>query len=662
MVGDLKLQIKKGTTSKLVHVFIGNSSVTTGAGLTGLVFNTASLAAYYLREGANNEVAIPLVTATLGSWTSGGFIEVDATNMPGLYELSIPDAALATGANSVTIMLKGAANMRPVCFTIQLTDVDFHEGVRGGMTALPNAAAEAAGGLITRGTGAGQLEVTSGRPQITTAQEDVLVDKIWDELLTTGAHNTANSAGRRLRELSSRIVRADTAQAGGATTITLDASASATDRLYVGARIALIGGTGVGQERTILEYVGATKVATVDRAWLTNPDATSEFLILSSPTPLTLHEGNAQAGAANTITLAATAAAVNDLYNGQTVVVRSGTGAGQARVITDYDGTTKVATVAEAWATNPASGSAYVILHGGRGFLVGGAAASVTAAMIATGAVDSDALAASALAAIADAVLDEVLSGHVAAGSLGERLQSVRANTAQAGGAATITLDAGASAVNDEYNYDLIYLSAGTGAGQARFISDYVGATKVATVAPGWTTQPDNTTRFVIIPFGQVAGATAPTAAEIWGHGSRTLTQSAGQVAAAVQGSVITLQRGDSISLSLTDLGDITGNSKLWFGVKSSLSAADAASQLLVERTAGLLYVNGAAAISAGNGTITVDDAASGDITIAIQEAETVNLVAGTYTYEVQVLNAGSVTTLVRGTCTIEEDVVRAVA
>jgi hypothetical protein len=153
----LKLAIVKGTTSKLLQVFIQDSSSTSGAGLTGLAHNTASLSAYYYREGAASAVAITLATMTLGTWATGGFIVVDGTNMPGGYQLGIPDAALASGANSVIVMLKGAANMAPLLLEIQLTDVNLHDAVRGGMTALPNAAAEAAGGLFTRGTGAGQI-------------------------------------------------------------------------------------------------------------------------------------------------------------------------------------------------------------------------------------------------------------------------------------------------------------------------------------------------------------------------------------------------------------------------------------------------------------------------------------------------------------------------
>lgn len=153
----MKLNIKKGSTSKSVDIFIRDTSVTTGAGLTGLAYNTGSLTAYYHRMGSS-PTAITLATQTVnGAYSSGGFVAVDGTNMPGLYRLDIPDAALASGVNEVVIMLKGAANMEPVVLEIQLVSFDPNDAVRLGLTALPNANAEAAGGLFTRGTGAGQI-------------------------------------------------------------------------------------------------------------------------------------------------------------------------------------------------------------------------------------------------------------------------------------------------------------------------------------------------------------------------------------------------------------------------------------------------------------------------------------------------------------------------
>lgn len=98
----------------------------------------------------------------------------------------------------------------------------------------------------------------------------------------------ANSVGESLFITDNLVGRISTAQAGAASTITLDASASATDGRYVGYGVYLYGGTGggirgVGQERTIVAYNGTTKVATVAQAWGTNPDNTSKFMLYVNP-------------------------------------------------------------------------------------------------------------------------------------------------------------------------------------------------------------------------------------------------------------------------------------------------------------------------------------------------------------------------------------------
>lgn len=77
--------------------------------------------------------------------------------------------------------------------------------------------------------------------------------------------------------------------------------------------------------------------------------------------------------------------------------------------------------------------------------------------------------------------------------------------TASAGGATTITLTGGV-ATNDYYNGSLVYILSGTGAGQARFITDYVGATTVATVDT-WITNPDNTSVFAVLPSFAITAA-----------------------------------------------------------------------------------------------------------------------------------------------------------
>lgn len=73
--------------------------------------------------------------------------------------------------------------------------------------------------------------------------------------------------------------------------------------------------------------------------------------------------------------------------------------------------------------------------------------------------------------------------------------------TASTGAAGTITLAAGASATDNVYRYNRIEIVSGTGAGQSRICSAYVGSTKVATIVPNWTTTPDNTSVYRVM-FG----------------------------------------------------------------------------------------------------------------------------------------------------------------
>jgi hypothetical protein len=100
--------IKAGSTGVSIHVLIRKKVDNTEA--TGLVFNTAGNIASYCREGGVR-TAITLVTQTMGSaWVSGGFVEVDAITMPGLYRVDIPDAAVAAGVDYVTLAFVSTNN------------------------------------------------------------------------------------------------------------------------------------------------------------------------------------------------------------------------------------------------------------------------------------------------------------------------------------------------------------------------------------------------------------------------------------------------------------------------------------------------------------------------------------------------------------------------
>jgi hypothetical protein len=157
-----------------------------------------------------------------------------------------------------------------------------------------------------------------------------------------------------------------------------------------------------------------------------------------------------------------------------------------------------------------------------------------------------------------------------------------------------------------------------------------------------------------------VGGATP---AQLWSYASRTLTQSASQVNAAVSGSDITILRGDRVTVNLTGIGSLVGRTKLWITVKWSTSQSDGEAVIQAEETAGLLTLNGASYATATDSVITVTDASSGALTWVLKEAATRQLsapVAG-MVYDIQILTSGGPVTRVAGSVNTTADVTRAV-
>lgn len=69
-----------------------------------------------------------------------------------------------------------------------------------------------------------------------------------------------------------------TADSGGASTLT-DAALTQADDYWVGYNITITAGTGSGQTKVVNDFVSATNTLTVDSAWTTLPDNTSEYAL-----------------------------------------------------------------------------------------------------------------------------------------------------------------------------------------------------------------------------------------------------------------------------------------------------------------------------------------------------------------------------------------------
>lgn len=143
-----------GTTSKIIEVMLRDS--TTGGGKTGLAYG--DVAASYVREGGTR-VAITLASGTAGdAYSSGKWAEVDSTNQKGLYQLHLPNAAIASGVAAVTVSLQASGTLDKAIRLKLETPVNTVQ--LGGTT--QTARDIGASVLISSGTGTGQLSLSSG--------------------------------------------------------------------------------------------------------------------------------------------------------------------------------------------------------------------------------------------------------------------------------------------------------------------------------------------------------------------------------------------------------------------------------------------------------------------------------------------------------------------
>lgn len=179
----MKQEVLSGQTDYTVLILIRDDA---GAPKTGLTEASVDIA--YARVETDNDVTTADVTpaslsALTDAHTDWGFEEVSSTDHPGLYRLDIADAVFASGAWSAVVSIVGTG-LDPTSIEFVLIAFNPRDGVRLGLTALPNAAADAAGGLPISDAGGLDLDA-----QIGTDIDSILVDTA--EIGAAGAGLTA---------------------------------------------------------------------------------------------------------------------------------------------------------------------------------------------------------------------------------------------------------------------------------------------------------------------------------------------------------------------------------------------------------------------------------------------------------------------------------------
>lgn len=158
---------------------------------------------------------------------------------------------------------------------------------RNALLGIPIQAWGAAPGCTDPGGGCATNIVTNKL-----ANTDVLAVRHADKCIPGVGACEAYNAGKLYFQANQCMAAAQT---GTTNTITLASGSSSTDDFYQNMIVRILGGAGAGQQRTISNYVGGTKVATVSANWTSGsePDNTSVYTF--GPTDSVLDTGSASA-------------------------------------------------------------------------------------------------------------------------------------------------------------------------------------------------------------------------------------------------------------------------------------------------------------------------------------------------------------------------------
>jgi len=248
-----------------------------GSGTAGFIVGTYLTGNAYTRLGAPvaasisaDIAAIPAASAT-SVWAAGARtltaqsdssgVTTLLTRVPGVVQPQTGDAYARLGAPAGASMSADIAAIPGAVWGVgarTLTAQSDSAGVTSLLTRIPNAAPNAAGGLLTYGTGTGQINPSAG-------------------------------------EVPTAYLFSGSTSAGSISTIKLD-GAVATNSYYVGMPVTIKSNTGAGQTRIITGYVGATQVATVSPNWVTAPTNGSGYIVGLQALPAIDSSGNVTVG------------------------------------------------------------------------------------------------------------------------------------------------------------------------------------------------------------------------------------------------------------------------------------------------------------------------------------------------------------------------------
>lgn len=368
--------ILAGAADQTIDVFIQDSSSTAGAGLSGLAYNTSGLKCYYRKGATGSATALTLATQTVGgAHSDGGFVEIDATNMKGVYRLDLSDTIVAA-AGMVTLYLYGATNMAPVAAEIlvqpatgkKVDVVSWNTAAVSVPTnaGVPNVNAKTWNDLAT--VALPLVPTTAGRTLDVSAGGEAGVD--WANVGSpTTTLDLSGTTIKTTQQVDVNTIKTQTVTCAAGVTVLASVGTAATSTAQTGDNYARIGapvGASISADiaavkaavDTVDDFLDTEIAAILDDTANTLDDYVDDLegrLTAALATWLQAHAlagGRGVVDASSTTTAVvfksvngAAASATNDFYNGRSIVFTSGALALQATSISDYTGASKTATV-----------------------------------------------------------------------------------------------------------------------------------------------------------------------------------------------------------------------------------------------------------------------------------------------------------------------------
>jgi hypothetical protein len=509
-LNSVLISFHRGQGSIILRVKIRDSSVATGAGLTGLTNSSTGLVISTIADNENAATVYTAAGATIDSITTLGtfaapttahcrFKQVDATNHKGVYEIQLADARFGvSSAKFLLVSISGPTNCAECDALIPLTDMDPYNATTGGLGNLDAAISSRstyAGGdtsgtttLLARltATRAGNLDNLDAT--ISSRMATFTLPAHFSSLvISTGGQVDANLA----KILGTVVTETNAGQIAGGFNRFFDVTtpAGTINLIPEVSQVDLVQGDIHGSLTGSVGTLASSALSGVEQAvWFSawGPNAIIDQVTTGNTGTLT------------TIILS-TSPGADDCIKGMTLVLTSGPGAPAVRTIIGYVAATKTATVDRPFLTAPDSLTSYVIKRTD--------APRVNASLEVT----TGALAAAAKTDVENAVWNASMASHTTAGTTGASLNAAGSTGDPLATAVPGSYAAGTVGYIIGHNLDAAVSSRSTYAG-----ADTAGTTTLLSrLTAGRATNLDNLDATVSSRLASTSYVTPPTTAQL---------------------------------------------------------------------------------------------------------------------------------------------------